>query len=151
MIATSPGINSSSLRELTSINRGELKNELLASKNASGAPCVAQRGGDFLCLDSRYDPYAVVVFPWAGGSALNVVDRASVLGIARSDVARVTVSLHDGSSVDLPLGKWRTFSYVANRAASVPTVLNAYDAAGNALQTVDLAAALLSSSATQLP
>lgn len=138
MVADSPGIDSGTLTEVASVSGGELPNQLLAAKNASGTTCVGQRGGSFLCLDNRYDPYAVVVFPWVGGSTLNVVDRASIVGIARSDVARVTLSLQDGSRIDLAPDKWRSFSYVAGGAASVPIELRAYDAADQELQTVDL-------------
>jgi hypothetical protein len=151
MIAGSPGIDSSTLTEVASVGQGEFQNQLLAAKDASGTTCIAQRGGDFLCLDGRYDPYAVVVFPWVGGSALNVVDRATILGIARSDVARITLSLEDGTNIDLSPDKWRSFSYVSSGAASVPTELRAYDGAGQQLQTVGLTTAPLSSSPTKLP
>lgn len=138
MVADSPGIVSSSLREVASVGEQENRNQLLAGRNASGTVCVAERGGSFLCLDSRYDPYAVVVSPIVGGSSLDVVDRASLVGIARSDVARVTLLLESGTTVELDLDKWRAFSYVADGADSVPTELRAFDAGGHQLQSVGL-------------
>jgi hypothetical protein len=136
MVSDSPGIVSSSLREVASVGESENQNQLLAGKDASGTVCVAERGGSFLCLDSRYDPFAVVVFPIVGGSSLDVVDRASLVGIARSDVARVTLLLESGKAVDLGLNQWRAFSYVAQGADSVPTELRAFDAGGHQLQSV---------------
>jgi hypothetical protein len=151
MVASAPNIESSTLREVAAAGEGEFHNQILAAKDSSGTTCVAQRGGTFLCLDSRYDPYAVVVFPRVGGSALNVVDKASLLGIARSDVARLTLSRQDGTNIDLALDQWRSFTYAATTTGTIPTELRVYDAAGNELQTVDLSASPLSSSPTKLP
>jgi hypothetical protein len=138
MVDDSPGIVSSSLREVASVGEQENRNQLLAGKDASGTVCVAERGGTFLCLDGRYNPYAVVVFPIVGGSSLDVVDRASLVGIARSDVARVTLLLASGKAVELGLDQWRAFSYEAHGADSVPTQLRAFDPGGHQLQRVGL-------------
>jgi hypothetical protein len=139
LVAASPGIVASTLREVVSVGQGQQRNQLLATTNTQGTICVAQRGGSFLCLDGRYDPYAVVTFPMFGGSSLSVVDWASVVGIARSDVVRLVLSLEDGKTVEMMPDKWRSFSYVADRASSLPTELRAYDAGGRVLETVGLA------------
>lgn len=138
MLAMSSGIDASSVRQVASVGQGERRNQLLAAVNASGTMCVAQRASSFVCLDDRYDPYAVVVFPIIGGSTLSVIDRASVVGIARSDVAQIELSFKDGTTIQITPDKSRAFTYVADGAASVPTELHAYDSGGKELETVDL-------------
>jgi hypothetical protein len=142
MIAESPSVNPNSVTEIVSIGTGRARNELFGASDGTGTICIAERAvgsSPFQCLNSRYDPYAVIVFPVIGGSSMSAVDQASLVGIARADVARLTVSLLDGSDVDLSLDKWRSFSYIAAGASSVPQTLRAFDSRGNLLQTLGLA------------
>lgn len=143
MLSASKGVTPASVTEVVSIGQGERRNELLAASDDAGTVCLAERAvgnSPFTCLDDRYDPYAVVVFPVVGGSTTAVVDRISLVGIARADVARVALSFADGNATDLPLNEWRAFSYAREGTDSLPTMLRAYDSAGTELQHVGLSA-----------
>jgi hypothetical protein len=80
----------------------------------------------------------------AGGRPLVVFTAASsdgsgqaLVGMARSDIDRVAVTLGDGSQTDLPLNEWRGFSYLAAAAERAAVEVDAY-AAGTSLGVVRL-------------
>jgi hypothetical protein len=84
-------------------------------------------------LDAAAGKQPLVVFTAAssagGGQAL--------VGVARSDIDRVAVTLGDGSQTDLPLNNWRGFSYLAAAAERAAVEVDAY-AAGTPLGVVRL-------------
>lgn len=65
-----------------------------------------------------------------GGAKLTVVDHVEVIGFVRSDVAKVTVVLADGSEQDVSLNRWRGFGFAAATAMNPPKAVRAFDASG---------------------
>jgi hypothetical protein len=137
-LAISRGIDAQSIREVVSgggLGRG-LK--LITARGADGAPCVSfitESGGarQFSCLDSA-DEGALVRFAASGGATIHKTDWTTLVGLARSDISRVTVMRQDGSERTLPLNRWGGFTYSADDPEAFPTTLRAYDAAGSLIE-----------------
>jgi hypothetical protein len=111
---------------------------LVFGANSGGTLCGADVStevvGGFNCLSSRNDKFALLLASTGGGSKAATIDHSSVVGVARPDVTRVTVTTTSGSH-DLPLNQWGGFSYTASRASDHPTSLTAYDASGAVLES----------------
>jgi len=110
---------------------------LVVGTDASGRWCTAATGDNvtnFNCLTSRSDNFAILLYSVDGGATADVTDHASVVGVARPDVARVVVGTADGSQVDLQLNQWRGFSYDASTAAAVPKTITALDGGGKTIE-----------------
>src|SRR5215210_4816845 len=83
---------------------------IYAGAGLGGAVCLSARMSQtitsFNCLDENAASHAVVFYSEFGGDRSDVVRHALIVGIARSDVARLTVARRDGTEVQLPLGRW---------------------------------------------
>jgi hypothetical protein len=77
--------------------------------------------------DSRRALFDYTAF---GGARPGAVEWATLVGFARSDVARVVVSTRAGARRALALGGRGAYAYAAVRASALPRTLTAYDAAG---------------------
>lgn len=141
--ASRAGVAVSSLRAAATASDGLT---LLFGRNASGALCSAESSpqvlGQFNCLNAWSDNFAILLYSTYGGPPGGVADHASLVGVARSDVTRVSVTTSNGT-VDLPLNHWRGFSYTASSTKDVPLSVTAYNAAGTALDTHDVAGSSL--------
>lgn len=129
-------VDPSSLRAAATASDGLT---LLFGKNSSGVLCSADASAavvsGFTCLSDWSDKFALLLYATDGGSQMDVVDHASVVGVARPDVARVTLTTASGSIQTLPLNAWRGFSYTASTASELPVSMTAYDANGDLLET----------------
>lgn len=90
--------------------------------------------------DSHRPLFDYVAF---GGSRPGAVDWATLVGFARSDVARVVVGTRGGARRALAVGRRGAYAFAAVRPSALPRTLTAYDAAGHVVgrDTVSLAPA----------
>jgi hypothetical protein len=133
--ASRASVAPSSLRVAAETSDGLM---LVFGTNSSGTLCSADVSNDivggFNCLSSWSDKWALLPYATASGPQEGVIDHASVVGVARPDVARVSVTTPTGSQ-NLPLNEWHGFSYTASTANDRPISLTAYDASGAVLET----------------
>ncbi|MBA3364534.1 MAG: hypothetical protein H0U03_01930 [Actinobacteria bacterium] len=121
--------------EVIALTRGDLRFSLLAAEAGQGRLCFWLHPGSGGAVDcvSRLDEDVLVHFlTRAGQSAVSTTPRALV-GIARSDVARVVVIRSDGGESELPLNRWRAFRYYAQLPERAPVRLDAYGSDGRLL------------------
>ena len=142
-LAAHDGVDGASVREIAHTGGANGTLKLLMGRNVRGDRCLAKIGAivqtSYACLtDLTQGDRALVVFPSFGGSNMNVVDRATLLGVARDDVAGLTVQTIGGSVHPVTLNRWRAFAYTADTAAGVPTAITAYGGGGGVLQTYQL-------------
>jgi hypothetical protein len=100
-------------------------------------------------------PDPVVAFVGIGGPSANRVDWASLIGLAREDVARVSLQLQSGSPRTLELRRWAGFNWQGfslapgaggtvttdmqgTQAVNRPNELLAFDADGRKLMDLEL-------------
>jgi hypothetical protein len=139
--ALSTGIDSSSLREVVVGGGFGSRMRLITARGPGGAACfsfVTDSGvaRQFSCLTSPSGGGALVRFVGDGGATLGKVEWTSMVGFARSDVARVTLVRRDGSEQELALNASRGFSYSTDTDAAFPKSLRAYDAAGSLIENL---------------
>jgi hypothetical protein len=133
------GVRRSSIRVAAASNGTNWNAQLLEGRDASGSSTFAISSAIFqapfvrLTTLTQGGTNALVVFPVFGGSQLGSTSRATILGLARDDVARLVAVFPDGTQRDVPL-LFHAFAYSANEIRSIPTTLNAYDAGGNLVQ-----------------
>lgn len=97
-----------------------------APRSSSGAICLGDRiGGQLIRLRE-----AVQLFTAARGHPRRGRGWITIAGLARSEVRRVTVVLADRRELDLPVGRWRTFTFTAASPALLPVGVRAYAADG---------------------
>jgi hypothetical protein len=138
-VAISRGIDARSIRDVVTGGALGRSLKLVTARGPGGAACVSvitDSGGarQFSCLDSVGDEGAVVRFAASGGSTINETDWTTLVGLARSDVARVTLVSQDGSERSLALNHWRGFTYSADDPPAFPASLRAYDPAGSLIE-----------------
>jgi hypothetical protein len=133
--AIQAGVVASSVREAVKATDGL---SLLFGQTASGALCSADTSpefvSDFSCLSGWTDNFALLYYETDGGPRLGVTDHASLVGVARSDVSRVSITTTNGTS-NLALNQWRGFSYVASSASNLPLSITAYASDGTPIET----------------
>jgi hypothetical protein len=101
--------------ESFSVGDGDRRIVLDASRDSAGHLCVraTASGGSSTqrrCLGpGMADP--VVAFVGLGGPSVKRVDWASLIGLAREDVARVSLQLQSGSPRTLELRRWPGFNW----------------------------------------
>ena len=139
--AKQSGLDARGLRELVTGRTGTGSLSVLAGKNAAGQVCLSfTRGGlfayRFRCLTGEVER-PLVYWVSTGGPSADSVDWASVAGVVRSDVSRVTLRFADGTARDLSLNAWRGFAHYAGSAAEIPEALLAY-ADGDRVAEIDL-------------
>jgi hypothetical protein len=100
-------------------------------------------------------PEPVVAFVGLGGPSKKQVDWTSLIGLARGDVARVTLQLQSGSPRSLELRRWPGFNWsgfslepgaggkktvdmLGTREVNRPNSLQAFDAKGRTLMDLEL-------------
>jgi len=132
---------------------------LTPSKGKAGELCVKAdtpggAGTEGRCLGPGL-PDPVVAFVGIGGRAGKRVDWASLIGLARGDVARVRLQLQSGPTRTLKLRHWPGFSWtgfslepgaggtlssdlLGGREANRPNQLTAFDAKGRKLMDLEL-------------
>jgi hypothetical protein len=141
------------------VGEGDQRVVLTPSKGETGELCLkaATSGGagtERRCLGPGL-PEPVVAFVGIGGRSEKRVDWASLIGLARNDVARVTVQLQSGTSRTLGLRHWPGFAWsgfslepgaggtvpydpLAGGDANRPNELAAFDAKGRKLMDLEL-------------
>lgn len=133
--ASQSGVASGSLREPAAASDGLT---IVFGENAAGELCSAGYApafvSGFTCLSGWTDNFALLYYGSDGGVQQGVVDHASVVGVARPDVARVSVTTPSGTS-NLPLNSWDGFSYAASSPSQLPLSLTAYGADGAVLDS----------------
>jgi hypothetical protein len=144
--ASKTGVDPSSLRVVKSIENAGVSYSLLAGADGAHRPCfsIDSRGFTlgFECLgrSSTRSGSALVYYATASGGEPRTVDRAVIVGIARNDVTRISLSTVSGALVDLPLNQWRGFAYSAASADALPRKLVAYGSSGKIEERVDVQA-----------
>lgn len=146
-------------REPFVVGEGDQRVVLMPSKGASGELCVqaATRGSAGTtprCLGPGL-PDPVVAFVGIGGRPEKRVDWASLIGLARGDVARVTLGLQTGPPRTLELRRWPGFDWAGfsfepgaggilpagpsgRQQPNRPNALTAFDAKGRKLMDLEL-------------
>lgn len=140
-VAFSPGVDRSSVREVVAGGVFGSGMRLVTARGPGGLPCVSfvtDRGGarQFSCFEPRGEKGALVRFVGDGGTTIGKVEWVSLVGMARNDVARVTLVTQDGSERQLPLNAARGFEYSTDVQAAFPASLRAYDATGAVLEEI---------------
>jgi hypothetical protein len=115
---------------------------LMTARAFGGEPCIAMvtdRGAarSFHCLSSQSGGGALVRYVADGGTTLGKVEWVSLVGLARSDVARVTLVTQGGAEQALHLNRWRGFTYSADSKDAFPASLRAYDANGSLVEELE--------------
>jgi hypothetical protein len=118
---------------------GGLGMRLITARALGGQPCIAlvtSTGGarSFDCLSSQSGGGALVRYVADGGTTIGNVEWVSLVGLARSDVARVTLVTQSGAEQTLNLNRWRGFTYSADSKGAFPASLRAYDAEGSLIE-----------------
>jgi hypothetical protein len=140
-VAISDGINDRGIREVVSGGSFGLGMKLVSARGPGGAAClsfITDSGGarQFSCLETSRADGSVVRFVADAGTTIGVVERVSLVGLARSDVARVGLVTQDGSEHTLPLNRWRGFAYSTDSADAFPASLRTYDISGALIEEV---------------
>jgi hypothetical protein len=123
-----------SLHEVAGVGLTKDRVSLLAVRSQTGDVCLGVSTVAFVkrfsCVSttSGVDDEPLLHFTSGGGARLGVVDRISVVGIARSDVARVVVTTASGPH-DLSVNSAGGFAY-DSAAKGLPSTISAYGADG---------------------
>lgn len=140
---SSRGIDPGSVREVVAGGVfGGLGMRLLTARGLEGDPCIAMvtnTGGarSFSCLTSQDGGGALVRYVADGGTTIGNVEWVSLVGLARSDVARVTLVTQSGAEQTLTLNRWRGFTYSADSKDAFPASLRAYDPDGSLIEELE--------------
>jgi hypothetical protein len=111
---------------------------------ARGVPCFAAVGrmiAPLKCVDALPPEMPLVLDGSAGGASATRTVYQVVLGVARSDVGRVELTLENGATRPLPLRPGRSFAYGATAPAPLPRSIAAYAADGSTLFEAEIAIA----------
>ena len=145
-VSGSPGLVGSAVRQLLDTGSGRGRVAVYAAEGAGGTRCLAIRSeisvGGFSCADGSWNGTAVLLYQTSGGDSPGTVDRSTVIGVARNDVAFVVLTTAGGARRTLNLSKWRAFAYFAARPAAMPRQIEAYSTRGDVLQVTDVTPAL---------
>ncbi len=142
--ANQSGVDARSIRSLVSGRSGDGSLAVLAARDRDGHVCLSYTRDNgavadlFHCLVGEEANKPVVLYASGGGASPGAVDWASVSGVVRADVARVTLTFSDGSQRDLALNAWRAFAYYADSAAAMPAALLAFRSDGTQVADFDL-------------
>lgn len=145
-------------KETFFVGEGDRRAVLTPSKGRSGELCVkattpSGAGTTRRCLGPGL-PEPVVAFVGMGGKSQKRWDWASLIGLARKDVARITLGLQSGQRT-LDLRRWPGFDWVGfslepgvsgtnsadllgGRTVNRPNELKAFDAKGRLLMDLEL-------------
>ena len=133
---TSPGRGWTKLTEVAVAGSGADRVALLAVRSKRGDVCFAVSAvafvGEFHCVsNSEVRDEPLLHFESGGGASLGVVDHMTVVGMARSDVARVVVTTASGQH-ELPVNRAGGFAYDSGANGLVDSI-SAYRADGSRL------------------
>ncbi len=138
-LAVSKGVQQGSVRQVVTVKSAGDGLTLLSGAGANGEPCftmLTDLGGtrEFSCLGSFAAGDAIVRFVGSAGPTVDVIDRVSLVGVVRSDVARVTLVTAKGVEQELPLNQWRAFGFTTTSPDSFPAALRAYGGDGSLIE-----------------
>jgi hypothetical protein len=137
------GVSTASLHTVKSAGVGNRQASILAGSGSNGDVCIAHAGygysGAFRCLGGSGPTSPLLDFLTVGGSEPDVVSFATLVGLVRSDVSRLVVTLANGRQVELKLNVWRGFGYAANSADTLPQSIDAYGNDGNLIAHEEVA------------
>jgi hypothetical protein len=141
------------------VGEGDRKVVLTPSRGRDGELCVRATASDGSGTSRRClgpgPPDPVVAFVGLGGPTKKRVDWASLIGLAREDVERVTLRLQSGPARTLELRRWPGFGWsgfslepgasgkvtvdlLGRKEVNRPNYLQAFDARGRKLMDLDL-------------
>ena len=135
--ARESGVAPARVAKLLAHGSGRERVTLVAAADA-GRVCFAVRAGrfvgDFLC-PRRLDPEVLIQF---SVDQVGRGPRAGVrlLGVARSDVGRVVLTLSDGTATTLALNRWRAFAYSSRPRSAPPRLLTVFGRGGALLTRI---------------
>jgi hypothetical protein len=131
-------------REIEVVQTGDGQLRLVGVLTSRGVPCFAGFGrmiAPLKCVDALPPDVPLVIDGYGGGASPSRTDYQVVVGVARSDVARVKVTLQNGAERSVPLSSWRSFAYGATAPAPLPRSIAAYAADGSKLFEAEVAVA----------
>lgn len=131
-------IDEATVREVVASGDGQGM-RLMAARAVGGEPCVAMvtttgMARSFRCLSSQPGGGALLRYVADGGTTIGKVEWVSLVGLARSDVARVTLVTQSGAERPLNLNRWRGFTYSADSKDAFPASLRAYAGDGSLIE-----------------
>jgi len=137
-VAKLGGIDLATLRQVVAIGPADRRFALIAARGPQNEICLSLGGSllanAFHCLDDTVGQRAVIDYVTGGGNTPKSHDHTTVIGVARSEVARLVMTLTDGSHQGVVLNRWRAFAYAANSPEPLPAALTAYNADGAVLE-----------------
>jgi hypothetical protein len=139
--ARAAGLDTATVRSVVASGTGRGATRLVSASSRSGSVCFAVAAPDQTSSFSCRRPAAseaIVIRLIYGGSSLDSVDQATLVGVGRGDVGSVSVTTEDGTVRMLALNRWRGFGYAAVDAGSFTAALSAYGKNGSLLQHVEL-------------
>jgi hypothetical protein len=139
--ARAAGLDPATVRSVVATGTGGGEARLVSASSRSGVVCFAitapGQASSFSCRRPAATE-AMVFRVVYGGSSLDSVDHATVVGVGRGDVGSVSVTTENGTVRTLALNRWRGFGYTAVDVGSFPTALSAYGKNGSLLQHAEL-------------
>ena len=136
----STDVDASTVREAITAGTGRRSVTLLAARDHSGGVCVGAVSplttGALSCLNDLVDSTSVISFQASGGHELGRTSWSTIVGVVRSDVERIRVTLNDGSHEDLRLTGWRAFEYSAESVSELPASLTTLASDGTVIEHV---------------
>jgi hypothetical protein len=139
--ARAAGLDPSTVRSVVASGTGRNETHLVSASSSSGGVCFAVtapgQASSFSCR-RQTGKEAMVIRLVYGGSSLDNVDHATVVGVGRGDVGSVSLTTEDGTVRTLVLNRWRGFGYAATDTGSFPRTLSAYGKNGTLLQHIEL-------------
>lgn len=134
----SPGVTAGSSHHLITSGVPSREMALIAARGIDGATCLTfvtgGAGSEFSCLGREIGSGAIIRFVRDGGTRMGVVEWVTLVGVARGDVARVTLVTRAGTERELPVNAWRAFGFSTASEASFPAALRAYAADGSVIE-----------------
>jgi hypothetical protein len=111
---------------------------LVAARAHDGATCLTFVTGatasEFSCLGRDIGSGALVRFVRDGGTRIGTVEWVTLVGLTRSDVARVTLVTAAGAERELSLNEWRAFGFSTASKVDFPAAVRAYAADGSVIE-----------------
>lgn len=144
-MARRSGLQPSRLHLVLSAHLGS--RAILAARNEAGVICLGYTrrealASEFQCLADDFASRPLVFWASNGGRTSSSVGWAAVTGVARNDVARIALTLSNGTQQLVEMNEWRGFSYYARSERLIPITLSAYQADGSKVADVALALAI---------
>lgn len=142
----SPGVQTQTIKRVAPLgaSAGSHGLVLVAAPGPADVPCFTIINNDiigareFSCIDDALEKAPILRFVASGGQVADIADWVGLVGVARSDVSRVTLvpaaAVGSTAEIELPLNAWRGFSYAADAPQPFPKLLRSYGPDGKLIE-----------------